>query len=79
MARKKVFLPEIAAPADLSNGIIHVEATKSGKRRDVPMPESVRAGLGKFRIYDESEWVFVRKNDGTKPLRDVRNIAFTTG
>ena len=60
------------ADVDMSNGIIHVEDSKNGTRRDVPMSETVKATLMEMKERVECEWVFVHRSDSTKPLRDIR-------
>jgi len=57
---------------DFSNGIIHVEITKNGKRRDVPMSETVKAELEKLKEKTNTDWVFTQKDCKDKPLRDIR-------
>jgi len=59
---------------DLVNEIIHIENTKNGKRRDIPMTKTLKGALEKLKLNAVSDWVFVRKDDKTKPLCDIRNI-----
>lgn len=57
---------------DLANGILHIDKTKNGVRRDVPMSETVRRELEALKAKARCEWAFVRRDDPRKPLRDIR-------
>lgn len=48
------------ADVDLENGIIHLEDTKNGRRRDVPMPRVARRTLADHPRHIRSPYVFTK-------------------
>jgi integrase len=57
---------------DFPNGIIHVEETKNGERRDVPMDNTVLHVIKALKEASGCEWVFVQRDNPKRRLRDAR-------
>jgi integrase len=57
---------------DFAAGFVNLKRTKNGDPRSVPMDDTVLEALKTLKKKSSSEYVFVQKGDGTRPLRDVR-------
>ncbi len=55
---------------DLSQNLIHLLETKSGKKREIPINDNVRGALISIRKHPQSPYVFTKSNGSH--IRDVR-------